>query len=120
MANVFTQTLQVADNHTALTLGSGTLPVFATPALVAFMENTAMQLFKLPEGKTSVGVAIDVKHIKASLVGAIVRCTAEIESQEDRKYTFRITVVDDNDDIIGTAIHERFVVDIERFMNRIV
>jgi Predicted thioesterase len=119
MQHTFMQTLQVTNNHTALTLGSGTLPVLATPALVAFMENTAMQLIDLPEGKTSVGVAIDVKHIKASPVGAEVRCTAEIESQEDRKYTFRITAVDSNDDVVGTAIHERFVVDIERFMNRI-
>ena len=119
MQHTFTQTLQITNEHTALALSSGTLPVFATPALVAFMENTALQLLELPEEKTSVGTAIDVKHIKASPIGMVVRCTAEIESQEDRKYTFRITVVDNNDTVVGTAIHERFVVDIERFMSRI-
>ena len=118
MTTAYTQTLQITEQHTAFSLGSGTLPVFATPALVAFMENTAMQLIELPEGKTSVGISIDVKHLKASPVGAAVRCTAQVESREDRKYTFRIIVVNSENEIVGTAIHERIVVDIERFMNK--
>lgn len=115
----FTQFLLVSEIQTASHFGSGLLPVFATPALIAFMENTAMQLIELPQGSSSVGISINMKHLKASLVGAKIKCTAEIKAVEGRKYSFEIKAFDESGDLIGEATHERFVVDIEKFMSKL-
>jgi len=115
----FSQHIQVTESQTAIQYGSGLLPVFATPALIALMENTAMQLIDLPDGCSSVGISINMQHVKASPVGAIVQCTATVSAIEGRKYTFDIVATDSNSDIIGKAIHERVIVDIERFMRKI-
>jgi len=115
----FTQTLQIEEKHTALFLSSGILLVLATPALIAFMENTSMKMLTdLPEGKTSVGIAIDVQHLKASPVGAVIECTATITAIEGRKYTFKLKATDSNRNTIGEGSHQRVVVDIERFMSK--
>jgi len=116
----FSQTMQVAETQTAIQYGSGLLPVFATPALIALMENTAMQLINLPKGSSSVGISITMQHVKASPVGACIQCTATITAIEGRKYTFKIIATDSSTDVIGKAIHERVVVDIEKFMSKIV
>lgn len=115
----FSQTIQVTENQTATQYGSGLLPVFATPALIALMENTAMQLIPLPEGSSSVGVFINMHHLKASPVGASIQCTATVFATEGRKYTFEIVATDSSSEIIGKAIHERVVVDIEKFMGKL-
>jgi len=119
-AKSFSQTIQVTENLTATQYGSGLLPVYATPALIALMENTAMQLIDLPEGSSSVGISVNMQHLKASPVGAIIQCTATISANEGRKYTFEIIATDSSGDIIGKAIHERVIVDIEKFMSKIV
>lgn len=119
-AKSFSQTIQVTENQTAIQYGSGLLPVFATPALIALMENTAMQLITLPAGSSSVGISINMQHLKASPVGASIQCTATVSAIDGRKYTFEIIATDGNNDIIGKAIHERMVVDIEKFMSKIV
>jgi Predicted thioesterase len=115
----FTQTIQVTENQTAKQIGSGLLPVFATPALVALMENTAMQLIELPEGNSSVGISICVKHLKASPIGEKIECTATIVAIEGRKYSFEITATDSMGNLIGEATHERFLVNIEKFMSKL-
>lgn len=115
----FSQTIRVAESQTALHYGSGLLPVFATPALIALMENTAMQLITLPEGCSSVGISINMQHLKASPIGADIRCTATLTGVEGRKYSFDITATDSHLQVVGKAIHERVVVDIDRFMNKI-
>ena len=117
--NSFSQTIQVTENQTASYLGSGLLPVFATPALIALMENTAMQLVICPEGSSSVGISIDMQHLKASRVGDFIQCTATINSIEGRKYTFEIIATDSDKEIIGKAIHRRVIVDIDKFMSKI-
>jgi len=115
----FTQSFQITDHQTAIFLGSGSLPVYATPSLVALMENTSMKMLTdLPEGKTSVGIAIDVQHLKASPVGAVIECTATITAIEGRKYTFNLKATDSNGVTIGEGTHQRVVVDIERFMSK--
>ncbi len=80
-----------ADN-TAASMGSGDLPVFATPAMVALMENAAMQAVagKLPEGATTVGAEMNVTHIKPSGLGAAVTATAVLTAVEGRKLTFNV------------------------------
>lgn len=114
------QTIQVIENQTAMHYGSGLLPVFATPALVAFMENTAMQLIEPENGSSSVGISICLKHLKASPVGAKICCTATLVEVDGRKYSFEIKVTDATGDLIGEATHERVVVNVERFMSKLV
>lgn len=118
--NQFTQHMTVQESQTAEKVGSGALPVFATPALVAFMENTAMQLLSgLPEGETSVGTAINIQHLKASAVGETISCTATLTQAEGRKYSFELEAKDSKGDIVGKGTHERFAVNIERFMSKL-
>ena len=114
-----TQLMIVQPNQTAEFLGSGLLPVLATPALIAFMENTAMQLIELPEGSSSVGTSISIKHLKATPIHAKIECTATITNIDGRKYTFTIQAADSVGDIIGEATHERVIVNIERFMQKL-
>jgi len=115
----FTQTITVDENQTAIKYGSGLLPVFATPALIALMENTAMHLLELPEGSSSVGISLNMKHLKATPVGARVNCTAILAETEGRKYSFKIEATDENGFLIGDCFHERVVVDINRFMSKL-
>lgn len=119
MNKTFSQKITVQENQSAMVYGSGLLPVFATPALIGLMENTAMQLIELPEGSSSVGTSINMQHLKASAIGEIIECTATIIAQEGRKYTFEIKATDSANEIIGTATHERFVVNIEKFMSKL-
>ena len=114
-----TQTIIVNESQTASQFGSGLLPVFATPALIALMENTAMQLIELPEGSSSVGISINMQHLKANLVGSAVHCKATVTAVEGRKYSFYITATDDNGDLLGECIHERMVINVEKFMSKL-
>jgi len=119
MENTFTQKIIVKESQTAERLGSGLLPVFSTPSLVALMENTAMQLIELPEGSSTVGTAINIKHLKASPVGAEITCYADLISQEGRKFNFEIKVYNAKGDLIGEGMHERIVIDIKKFLEKI-
>jgi predicted thioesterase len=118
--NTFNQTITVSENQTAAALGSGLLPVFSTPAMIALMENTAMKaMVNVPEGCSSVGTAINVKHLKASAVGEIIHCTALITSIDGRKYSFEIAVKDNSNNLVGEGTHERVIVNVEKFMSKI-
>lgn len=119
MSKELIQTKTIPENETADVLGSGSLPVWATPAMVAFMENTAMQLIESSEGYTSVGIGINAQHLKASAVGDKVQCRAVLTGINEKKYVFSIEVTDHEKNIIGLATHERVIVDIERFMSRL-
>ena len=116
-----TQKFTVKEQDSAVALGSGTLKVLATPALIAFMENTAMNLLSSEntEGSTTVGTEINVKHLKASAIGAEITVTATLTGIEGRKRIFSIEAKDEKNNVVGTAEHQRFVVDIERFMSKI-
>jgi len=115
----YSQTITVEENQTAAHLGSGTLLVFSTPAMVAFMENTAIKcLSELPEGNTSVGISININHLKAIRVGSIVQCTASITAIEGRKYKFHVLVTDSAGELVGEGSHERMVVNEEKFMSK--
>ena len=110
----------VTEDMSARVCKSGSLDVFATPMLVALMECAACEAVKdaLPEGSTSVGTEMNVKHTAASPVGAAVRADAELTAVDGRKLSFDITACEGNK-IIGTARHERFVVDAARFMAKL-
>lgn len=117
----YTQTITVLEKDAAAVMGSGSLNVFATPAMVAYMENTAMKMVQgdMQEGSDTVGVEINVKHTKASAIGEKITLTASISSIEGRKIGFSIEAKDSKGDVVGTAEHFRFVIDKERFMSKI-
>lgn len=106
----------VSAGNTAAAMGSGDLDVFATPAMVALMENAAMKAVAdaLPEGSTTVGAEMNVTHIKPSGLGAEIVATAVLTGVEGRKLTFNVGARD-AEGMIGEGIHIRYAVDRRRF-----
>jgi fluoroacetyl-CoA thioesterase len=116
----FTQSITVTENQTAEKVGSGGLPVFSTPSLIALMENTAMRMFhELTSDLTTVGAEINIKHLKASKIGSIITCTATCTEIENRKYIFHLEAKNEQDDVVGQGTHIRFVVNIDKFMSKL-
>ena len=113
-------TTTVTAANTALTMGSGDMEVFATPAMVALMENAAMKAVAphLPEGSTTVGAMMQTSHIKPSAPDETVTAEAELQEVDGRKLTFRVTAYD-AEGTIGEGIHIRYIVDRERFLSRL-
>ena len=113
----YTSNVKVTPENCASAVGSGGLNVFATPSMVALMENAAMNAVApyLPEGSTTVGAEINTTHIKPSALGAEIKATATLTSVEGRKLLFDVEASDANG-VIGKGTHVRFIVDIERFM----
>ncbi len=115
---LFKQNYIVKPSDTAIVHGSGSLEVYATPAMVALMENSATKVIdNLEEGFTTVGIAIDVQHLKASKVGEVLSCTAKLTKNEGRRYEFEIVVENEKAEIVGKANHTRVAVNIERFLS---
>ena len=116
----FESTTTVSASNTAATLGSGDMDVFATPAMVALMENAAMKAVAaaLPEGSATVGTQMNTSHIKASPLGATITASAVLTEVEGRKLTFAVKAWDDKG-TIGEGVHTRFVVDRERFLSKL-
>ncbi len=110
----------VSAGNTAAAMGSGDLDVFATPAMVALMENAAMKAVAdaLPEGSTTVGAEMNVTHIKPSGLGAEIVATAVLTGVEGRKLTFNVGARD-AEGMIGEGVHIRYVVDREKFMAKV-
>lgn len=110
----------VTEDWSAPSMGSGTVPVLATPALVALMEQAAVRALegRLPAGQASVGVRIDVRHLAATPPGMRVRARATLVAVEGRRLTFQIEAWDDAEKV-GEALHERVLVDVGRFMERV-
>lgn len=113
-------TTVVSAANTAATLGSGDMDVFATPAMVALMENAAMLAVKdhLPEGSATVGTQINTSHLKASPLEATITASAELTAVDGRRLTFAVKAWDEKG-IIGEGSHTRFVVDRERFLSKL-
>ena len=107
----------VTEENTALAMGSGSLLVLATPAMVAMMEHAAVNALegRLPEGIDSVGIAINVEHLAASPVGAMIRAEALLTAADGRTYDFEIEAFD-NTGLIGKATHRRATVKVEKFL----
>ena len=116
----YTSTLVVSDEHVAAMMGSGDLHVFATPAMVALMENAAMKAVAdhLPEGSTTVGAMIHTSHVKPSPIGDTITTTAVLKEVEGRKLTFFIKA-EDSKEVIGEAEHVRYIVDREKFLSKL-
>lgn len=116
----YESTTVVSAANTAATLGSGDMDVFATPAMVALMENAAMLAVKdhLPEGSATVGTQISTSHLKASPLGASITASAELVEVDGRRLTFAVKAWDEKG-TIGEGTHTRFVVDRERFLSKL-
>jgi len=112
--------ITVSETETAMHLSSGLVPVYATPALVALMENAAVRALEghLSEGQTTVGGQIDVRHLAATPVGMKVRAHAELVEVSGRKLTFTIQAWDGTERI-GEASHVRFLIDTDKFMAKV-
>ena len=113
-------TTTVTAGNTAAAMGSGDLQVFATPAMVALMENAAMTAAAagLPEGSTTVGAEMNVTHIKPSGLGTEVIASAVVTEVDERKITFTVGARD-AEGLIGEGTHVRFVVDRARFLAKV-
>ncbi len=108
-------------SDTAAVYGSGLLEVFATPAMVAIMEQTAHQSVKpfLLDNQDTVGIEVNIKHVKATPVGDNVICESELIDIDGKRLTFAVSAFDSKG-LIGTGIHVRYIIDPEKFMSKLV
>lgn len=110
----------VTEANTAKTMKSGALPVFATPAMCALMEEAAVTAVAntLSEGDGTVGISLNITHDKPSPVGATICAEAEVIAVEGRKISYRIAAYE-GEACIGQGTHERFVINNEKFMSKL-
>jgi fluoroacetyl-CoA thioesterase len=115
-----TARLRVGAEHTAQALGSGSVPVFSTPMLVALLEQAAVHALegRLQQGETSVGTRMEVSHLAATPVGRMVTAEAELVEVEGRRLTF-VVVASDGVQRIAEGRHSRAVVNEERFLQKL-
>ena len=113
------KSVAVTIENTAISMGSGTLRVFATPAMIALCEGCCAETVEdlLGEGMTSVGTKVDIEHLAASPIGASILCKSKIVAIDGRRLDFEVEVYD-NVGLIGKGRHTRFIVDAEKFVNK--
>lgn len=106
----------VTDANTAVKMGSGNLRVFATPAMIALIEETAWKSVTpfLEEGQSTVGVSLNINHTAPTPVGMRIKCETILMDVDGRKLTFEANVYDEKGQI-GNGTHERFIINSEKF-----
>lgn len=109
----------VTEEKTAKVMGSGELPVYATPAMIALIEKTAWMSVagELEEGQGTVGTKLAVEHVSASPLGAHITCKTTLVGVDRRRLLFSVEVTDDAG-LIGQGTHERFIVANEKFLTK--
>jgi predicted thioesterase len=112
--------LLVGVEHTAPSIGSGKVPVLATPVMINVIEAAALAAMEhlLPVGHQSLGIHLDVRHFAATPIGMRVTATAELTAIEGRTLSFRVEACDDKEPI-GGGLHQRVVVNVARFDERV-
>lgn len=107
----------VVQGNTAISAGSGTLPVFATPFMCALMEKAAWMAIApaLDEGDSSVGTKLSISHLSASPVGLKVWAESEVTAVDGKRIEFKVTAGDEKG-LIGEGTHERFIITNDRFL----
>jgi predicted thioesterase len=115
-----TAELVVGDEHTAPRVGSGAIRVLATPVMINLIEAAALAAVEhlLPPGHQSLGTVLQVRHIAATPVGMRVKATATLEKVDGRTLHFRVAARDERE-LIGDGRHERVVVNVEKFDQRV-
>ena len=110
----------VTNDLTAIEMGSGDMMVYATPAMVALMENAAMLcvVHDLEEGLTTVGIEMQTSHLKASALGAQIRAEAELIEIDGRRLEFKVSAYE-GETLIGEGKHVRFIVNKEKFLSKL-
>lgn len=110
---------QVSHSNTAKTIGSGSLDVFATPAMIALIEKAAAELLQknLEPGQTSVGISVNIEHKSPTPIGLKVRAEVEIIAIDGKKIKFDARVFDSVSEI-GSGSHSRFIVDSKKFQSK--
>lgn len=116
--NRLEKTVLPADS--AKVYGSGAVDVFSTPAMIAFMEKSAHESIQslLPEGYTTVGTEVNIKHLKATLIGKQISCQAKLVAVDGWNLMFEVIVSDASSEI-GTGTHSRFIVEKKRFIEKL-
>ena len=111
---------EVGDFDTAVHVGSGSLKVLATPRMIAFIEITARDMLEevLPEGFSSVGVRVDIRHLAPSPVGSQIRVRCDVVGVEGSKVNFSVEAWDGTEQV-GAGRHQRVIIDVERFLRRV-
>ena len=111
------QTVTVTHERTAAHYGSGALEVFATPAMVALLEETAWKSVQpyLEPGQGTVGTRVDVRHLAATPLGMQVTCESELVEIDRRRLVFQVEIYDEKTKV-GEGIHERFVIQSDKFL----
>lgn len=114
------ETFLVSEEHTAYHIGSGESRVLSTPSMISFMEQVAHRLLEadLPEGKISVGIRVDIKHLAATPVQAEVRVKARLVEISGSRMLFEVEAWDEHEKV-GEGEHQRAAVDGRRFQESI-
>jgi len=112
--------MKVSYEDTARAVGSGSAEVLATPKMIALLEQAAVSAVDplLPEGLATVGTFLQVSHVAATPMGMQVHATAELLKWEGRKLIFKVEAFDEVEKV-GEGIHERFVIDRRRFLEKV-
>ena len=112
--------ITVSNTDSACAFGSGLVNVFATPAMIALMEATALESIEpyMPEGFTSVGSEVNIKHLKGTRIGRIVKADSYLRSFDGRKLFFELHAWDESG-MIGIGTHTRIIVEEKGFMEKL-
>ena len=110
----------VSPEETAARVASGTLEVYGTPMMIALMEKTSFELVQseLAEGESTVGISVNIKHNKANKIGDEVVCESTLVKIDGRKLVFDVKVTH-NGNVVGEGTHERFIINVEKFLAKL-
>jgi len=110
----------VSESDTASKFGSGLIDVYATPAMIGLMETTAQESVQkfLPSGFITLGIEINIKHLKATPIGMKVKCETILTAIDGKKLVFQVDAYDDNGKI-GEGTHARFIVERKKFLEKL-
>ena len=120
IGQTFTSQLLVEERHLAINVGSGDLPVLATPVMVMLMENAAMKSVAdtIADDETTVGAQVSVSHLRPTPLADTLNATATLVEIDGRKLTFRV-IAEDSKGLVGEGTHVRYIVNRERFVSKI-
>ena len=120
IGQMYTSQLLVEERHLAINVGSGDLPVLATPVMVMLMENAAMKSVAdtIADDETTVGAQVSVSHLRPTPLADTVNATATLVEIDGRKLTFRV-IAEDSKGLVGEGTHVRYIVNRERFVSKI-